>query len=203
MNNRQPNISVEELLNLVAMQQIAKDKLSPEILKAIKRGFDTGAFNAKVSSLRFQLSDPKVQNVLNKVAEKTNGIAGTTIEELSRKVNDVLLKGGSSLDIEKVIKQYFTHIKSTRVPTIAQTMTTSGFEGGQQVAFDTAGIDKKKWLTQRDGSVRHSHIEADGQLAVVGGGFQVGSSVLEYPGDPNGQAKEVINCRCSMLPVIT
>lgn len=202
LNNREPNISIEELLNLVAMQQIAKETLNPEIVKAIKKGFETGAFNAKVNGLQFQLNDPKVHRILTAVSEKTQGIAGTTITELSEQVNKVLLEGGSSIEVEEMIRTYFTRIKSTRVPTIAQTMTTSGFEGGQQVAYKEAGIDKKKWLTQRDGAVRHTHIQADGQSVEVGAGFQVGSSVLEYPGDPSGQAKEVINCRCSMLPVI-
>jgi len=32
--------------------------------------------------------------------------------------------------------------------------------------------------------------------------FEVGGSLLMYPGDSSGDASEVINCRCATLPVI-
>jgi hypothetical protein len=39
----------------------------------------------------------------------------------------------------------------------------------------------------------------DGQVVAVNSSFSNG---LDYPGDQKGDAGDVINCRCTLLPVI-
>ena len=55
----------------------------------------------------------------------------------------------------------------------------------------------KQWITCDDNRVRTTHIELDEQITRVGDKFSNG---LQYPGDHQGKASEVINCRCTLIP---
>lgn len=54
----------------------------------------------------------------------------------------------------------------------------------------------KQWDSTLDSNTRPSHQSVDGELVDVEETFSNG---LLYPGDPNGMAKEVVNCRCALL----
>ena len=55
------------------------------------------------------------------------------------------------------------------------------------------------WRTRMVNS-RESHIALNGKSALQGQRFP--GSVLRYPGDPDGQAADVINCHCVLEPHI-
>ncbi|MFD3426125.1 structural protein [Nocardia fluminea] len=57
----------------------------------------------------------------------------------------------------------------------------------------------KRWVTQHDSRVRHSHEEADGQLVELGASFDVGGMALRFPGDPLGPPDETYGCRCFIV----
>lgn len=54
----------------------------------------------------------------------------------------------------------------------------------------------KQWDATLDGATRESHVAVDGQIRELNEKFSNG---LDYPGDPDGGAAEVINCRCALL----
>lgn len=54
----------------------------------------------------------------------------------------------------------------------------------------------KVWCAHMDKRTRDSHFAADGQQVPVDAKFRVGGSELDFPGDPGGPPKEVVNCRC-------
>ena len=54
----------------------------------------------------------------------------------------------------------------------------------------------KQWDSTLDSRTRPSHQAVDGELVEV---EEVFSNGLMYPGDPNGSASEVVNCRCALL----
>jgi hypothetical protein len=53
----------------------------------------------------------------------------------------------------------------------------------------------------RLGNERLTHLAANEQIREVGEKFNVGGFALAYPGDPDGPAKEVINCNCVRIAV--
>lgn len=59
------------------------------------------------------------------------------------------------------------------------------------------------WVTEGDERVRSAHIEAEGQIQVMGSPFIVGGELLRYPGDTSlgASLENVINCRCSLQVV--
>lgn len=65
----------------------------------------------------------------------------------------------------------------------------------------TGQVITKMWLSQRDSRVRHTHIVADGANIPLDGLFNVGGSLLAFPGDwtHGAQIKEIINCRCVLI----
>jgi len=70
-------------------------------------------------------------------------------------------------------------------------------QGQFMAAAESGQIDGKEWLTQGDSRVRPTHTgcEAEGVIP-IGDTFSNG---CDYPGDPQGEPEEVINCRCSLL----
>ena len=85
----------------------------------------------------------------------------------------------------------------------ARTAMTSAHSLGKLKGYERAadmGIDvKKQWLAALDPRTRGSHRHLDGEVVELDAKFSNG---LKYPGDPDGPAPEVYNCRCTLVPVI-
>lgn len=85
----------------------------------------------------------------------------------------------------------------------ARTAMTSAHSLGKLKGYERAadmGIDvKKQWLAALDSRTRGSHRHLDGETVKLDEEFSNG---LKYPGDPDGPASEVYNCRCTLVPVI-
>lgn len=85
----------------------------------------------------------------------------------------------------------------------ARTAMTSAHSLGKLKGYERAagmGIDvEKQWSAALDSRTRGSHRHLDGEVAKLDAEFSNG---LKYPGDPDGPASEVYNCRCTLVPVI-
>lgn len=86
---------------------------------------------------------------------------------------------------------------------IARTEAHGAREGGALAAaqaMELATGDKyyKRWLSTDDDRTRLTHRVADGQMVPLASPFLVGGFPLQHPGDPEGPAHEVIQCRCSL-----
>ena len=73
---------------------------------------------------------------------------------------------------------------------------------GTLETFVDWGVKEKEWLSTKDDRVRIEHLEVDGQVVPIDEPFIVGGEELMYPGDASGSAGNVINCRCTELPVM-
>lgn len=84
----------------------------------------------------------------------------------------------------------------------AKRMAESIIQGSKnESAYDEImndeSIKNKQWITQGDDKVRDSHAELEGTIIPKDEVFPNG---LEFPRDDRGDAEEVINCRCELLP---
>ena len=81
----------------------------------------------------------------------------------------------------------------------ARTMTTSAENAGRLDSYRRAGEHgieiNKVWTTRHDERVRKSHRELEGEMVALEDTFSNG---LMYPADPDGEASEVYNCRCTL-----
>mgnify|MGYP003133155469 CR=1 FL=1 len=72
----------------------------------------------------------------------------------------------------------------------------------EKVAANLPRKPRKRWVTSIDGRERGSHRAADGQERDFDEPFDVNGAQLMFPGDPAGPPGEVINCRCTSIPVV-
>jgi hypothetical protein len=64
-------------------------------------------------------------------------------------------------------------------------------------------VTGREWISSRDKAVRDTHDELDGTIIPVDGRYQIpGTNGLRYPGDPEGEDKEIKGCRCVEAPFV-
>jgi hypothetical protein len=87
-----------------------------------------------------------------------------------------------------------------RAQVIARTETHTAANVGADSAASATGLQlEKEWGATEDHRTRPAHAAADGQRVPNSGVFVVGGEAMRFPGDPNGSAWNVINCRCVLL----
>ncbi|MDO7908438.1 phage minor head protein [Paenibacillus sp. JX-17] len=90
-----------------------------------------------------------------------------------------------------------------RAQRVARTFSTAAANGGKLEGWRQSEIAKgKRWRSAAGTRTRKSHRKANNQVVPLEKPFDVGDSKLMHPGDPAGESKEIVNCRCSMQLVI-
>jgi hypothetical protein len=154
--------------------------------------------------LEVNLQNREVQAFIE--SRKTVGLDGaidTFLQELRLSIADGIGNGEGLSEIAGRIATKFEDYEQGRVLTIARTETVSAFNFASVEAWRQSGdVEQVEWLSARDSAVREAHADADGQVAGINAGFDVGGESLAFPGDPAGSPENVINCRCVALPVV-
>lgn len=129
----------------------------------------------------------------DKVTGETYTTQGASIPQLAARI-DALLTDGENWDGRATV------IARTEVIG-ANNAGAAGAAAANAVMFGTGPETvAKEWLATSDHRTRESHSAADGQVVIgLNTPFVVGGSWLQYPGDPSGPAREVVNCRCTPL----
>ena len=128
-------------------------------------------------------------------------------ERMKQAVNVTLLEGwaaGENLsDLKDRVRKTFNGFASvSRARTIARTEVHIAQNTGRFRVAREQGVDEHEWLSAGDSEVRdgdYTH-QIDGTRVAVGNAFPTGGGI-RHPGDPAGPAGDVINCRCTVLPV--
>lgn len=188
-------------------EQTDKFKLisKPNIHTAISAGLAIGAKETN-STIDFTLFNPQIMRMTEArasfVAEKINA---STAQLLKDALDTGLAAGESIADIGKRIDNIYSFSEDFRSKRIAQTEIIGATNEGQLKAYAEAGVEQTEWLTAGDERVRDSHAIMDGQEVEMHQAFTSGlGSKLLYPGDRTHGAppEDVINCRCTIIPVI-
>lgn len=107
--------------------------------------------------------------------------------------------------LQKIVTKYRSDLLYSRGETVARTEAMSALHAGQREMYEQAIRDgyvsndeiEREWSNSGDNRVRESHRDMDGQTVKFDEPFVTPDGAnLMYPGDPNGPAEEVINCRC-------
>lgn len=112
------------------------------------------------------------------------------ISQFSQNTIDTTLKNADT--------PYFT--SDDRAVLIAENESQNTFNRQDYISAIKAGKAKKQWIDIMDKKERETHREVGGTVIPIEDYFIVGDSLLLYPHDysMNPEAKEVINCRCSI-----
>lgn len=132
----------------------------------------------------------------------------TAYENLKVSLVKGIEQGESIPKLSKRIKeQYEDYIgkNNWKAKRIAQTEVGKASNFAAQESYKQSGVViGKEWLSSRDKRVRDAHQEQKiGQIRVeLDKPFIVDGEELMFPGDERGLAKNVINCRCTILPIL-
>lgn len=121
-------------------------------------------------------------------------------------VNDLIMAGyeqGLGIpELARLIEGKYDQWDKTRATTIARTETGRVANAATFNGLRDIGITRKEWLATNDPRTRAEHWKAHHQIVDMDDPFIVGGEKLMYPNDINGTAKQTINCRCTLAPVM-
>ncbi len=123
-------------------------------------------------------------------------------QKLNSAVTQGVLQGEDLNKVSRRLRSVTDMNKSSAIRN-ARTMMTSAENGGRFNSYlraEDLGINiEKQWLATLDGRTRHSHAAQDGEHVPIKEEFSNG---LMFPADPDGDPREVYNCRCTMVAVV-
>lgn len=163
-----------------------------DVLTAAGKAADKGTPTTRLFGSGVKVIDDIVGAVMD-IVERA---AKNQSERLAKKIEELDDSGADMKTIEAAIRG----MTGTRAPwrkQLATNVVTTAVEGARHTVYTKAGkYVTKTWYTTGDERVRASHVRVDGAERKNGRAFKVGSSLLQYPGDPAGAPEDVINCRC-------
>lgn len=123
-------------------------------------------------------------------------ISQTTVDQIETVLQKAIAEGWG---VDKTVKQLEdSDITKQRARTIVRTETIRATNFTQMAAADNEDFQmEKQWIAIEDNRTRdsHSHKGVDGERIDLDAKFSNG---LLFPGDPEGDAEDVINCRCTL-----
>lgn len=190
--------SPDKIINWGAADDEIRKIFSPMILKAIESGVAIGQETLGKKSVLDDIIAARVQGLLSVRANKIVGVNRTIQSRVKETLEEGIKDGDAVTALADRVRDVF-NAASARALTIARTETSGAVNGGTEIYYRESGVERKKWVTAGDESVRESHRKMDGEIVDVEDRFSNG---LHFPSDQEGEAGEVINCRCTIVPVI-
>jgi uncharacterized protein with gpF-like domain len=133
------------------------------------------------------------------IRRRITRVTETTRSQIIRAVDYGYRSGQTLPQTASTIRSIIPAIAQYRADAIARTETHGAANYGSNEAAKETGLPlKREWLAAEDERTRESHAEADGQIVGQDEPFQVGDSLMMYPGDPSAPPEEVVNCRCTL-----
>ena len=133
-------------------------------------------------------------------AQKVVDVSNATKSKIAAVIMAGREEGLSSAAIGRHIRKDIIPIDTVyRAERIARTETHTAAVGGMTEAMETTGLTyTKSWVAALDDRTRESHRQAEIDNVDIPQDkpFIVDGEELMYPGDANGSAGNIINCRC-------
>lgn len=200
--------SEDDIIELILFNPEEWNRIfSEESLPYFEQVFEGGIERASAIlgiQVGFNIQSPRAQEWLRNKAQRFAEIVNeTTWNELKESLIEGMQNGEEINALAERIQHIFQIADVNRSHTIARTEVIGASNAGSFMTFQTSDVvEKKEWLTARDEKVRPTHQAADGQVVGINEPFNIGGSALMFPGDPSGPPGEIINCRCTILPVL-
>ena len=168
----------------------------PQVVTPPQAGLDGG--------FSFNLRDPNLlAEMRNRGAKITGEVTQSMLTDLQGVLSREFYDGGKgpaalAADLDTI----FPPTYANRAQTIARTETLFAQAKVQSEAFTRNGVESKQWLAIIDDKTRDDHADMHGETVPMDKPFVLPDGTeIDFPGDPGGDAEQVINCRCDFLPV--
>jgi uncharacterized protein with gpF-like domain len=129
----------------------------------------------------------------------------TLIDSIIAVIQDGYNNNLSVADITRNLQNRFGWYKAQALR-IARTETTTATNLATLLSAQDSEYElEKTWISAQDNRTRRppkspfDHLDMNGVKVDAMQPFFVGGEELEYPGDTNGQAGNIINCRCKIV----
>lgn len=141
------------------------------------------------------------------VAQRVITVQKTFIEQISSIINNAFGNDRTIIqirnDIEKAVNNKdFYKWQALRIAR-TETTTISNY-AALQAAKNSKLVLLKEWVSVQDSRTRkrpenfYDHLNMMGVTAELNEKFNISNDLLDYPGDPDAEAGDVINCRCGL-----
>jgi SPP1 gp7 family putative phage head morphogenesis protein len=124
-------------------------------------------------------------------------------KQITASVTSSILQGKSIKHMADDLQKRITTMSRDSAIRTARTAVTGAQNAGRMDSYAAAekmGIKlKKEWMATLDSRTRHSHAMLDGEKVDQDKKFSNG---CRFPGDPQGPAWEIYNCRCTMVAAV-
>lgn len=185
--------------------QLMRDEVVPESASLYAR------VRNRITGRRDPVTDPEAAAFLNEVGNRLSNVPNEVYALIVREIETGVAQGDGIPAMADRVRAVLTTAGSdywkNRAVTVARTETMAAVNAGAYAGALRDAAERgdpapfKVWLATEDTRTRPTHHEADRQRTLLSEPFRVGGAQLLYPGDPRGPAQEVINCRCTFLPV--
>lgn len=154
-------------------------------------------------SISFDVGRPEVINAIERqVQQFAQRVNQTTWDALKASLSEGTAAGESVDKLAGRVETVMGERIRSSGETIARTETNRASTTGDLSAWRQSGVVAgKRWLAALDSRTRETHVAAHGQRRRLDEDFQVGDASGPGPG-LLGVASEVVNCRCTMVPII-
>jgi HK97 family phage portal protein len=156
------------------------------------------------------------KRLLDGFVDASGGIDAVRSEEIMQLIEDGLSQGKTNDAIAQSLAADYQVKYGYRVDTIVRTEILSsisqGIEWNHRVLGEVFTETKKQWfhvgdeLSNPDARKEHADFEKAGDHGVVSADYlwynPTTGSKMAYPRDPIAGAKDIINCRCTMVTII-
>lgn len=160
-------------------------------------------------SIKVDPSESQLLQVKEFLESRTSGVwsrvGKTTRKFIERTIRKGIADGLTYDEMQERLRSRMKSYTDYQARRIARTETTGAIGFGGQSERADAGITHKEWVARIDSRTRtfatgpFDHLEASGQVVPNDQAFDVSGEALMYPGDSNGSAGNIIQCRCSAL----
>lgn len=145
---------------------------------------------------QLSLLDKKAFNLNKLIEDVTKAVEERATKIVQTSKNLLKFMYSKAKDKAEFLGMVQNNYRFNKAGVMAKTEVNTAANLGMSLAAEEVGAGKKTWITQRDEKVREQHVSLDGQTRDMD---TVYSNGLQYPGDPSGQASEVVNCRCFQI----
>lgn len=196
------------------------EKFKQTMAGAFLNGLNTGA-KFGLENLNKKDNEPELPKILQRIFNNwidTKGLElcrdmdEVTVKELRRVLGASIAEGDSlAVQIKKMIAasdELFFEMSKARAELIARTESCTTINAGSTELYKAEGIQEKGWLSVQDDRTRDAHLLMDGVVVPIGDKFEVPATsqsegaFMDYPGDATAPAGQVVNCRCSLIPMV-
>ena len=137
------------------------------------------------------------------IRRRITDVVETTRHQIVRAVSKGYSDGLGQRGVADYILDLVPSLSQYRANMIARTETHGAANYGSDEAAKQTGLPlSREWISAQDERTRETHRAANGTTASMDGKFKIGDAELAFPGDPDGPAEEVINCRCTVAYIV-